>query len=208
MKDLIKRMVEMDYKYKNNHLAASLSALPIIKNIYESMNLAQDVFLLSKGHACYAWYAVLEQYGYDPNWWNHHPDIDPQNGILTSSGSLGHGLPMAVGMALSKKITNYPGIVHVLLGDGECQEGTTWEALNVAQQFNLSNLKVHVDVNGYQGIKETPSKIILNLETIFSKLVIPHRTVRWQGLPMFAGKEAQSVVELSEKDYITIMESL
>jgi transketolase len=107
-----------------------------------------DQFILSKGHGVMALYAVLEEKGL-LNW-----DIKlmghPKRGehILASTGSLGHGLPMAVGLAKAKKIKGEKGRVFCLIGDGECNEGTIWESASLASHHKLDNLTVFVDNNG------------------------------------------------------------
>ena len=201
--DLIKRIIEKDFELKNNHSASALSCLPIIEHIYSSFDFKNDVFLLSKGHACFALYAVLEKYGFHPDWTKVHPERDVQQGITNTSGSLGHGLPLAVGIALANKIQGVRGNVHVLLGDGECQEGTTWEALLIAERFELFNLSVYVDANEYQGITELLYyESIEKLQTAFP--LYPHirvcRTSRWSGLPMMADRQAETVHEITAEE--------
>jgi len=95
-------------------------------------------------------YAVLEQQGKKPTW-NMHPDYDPKNGIYATTGSLGHGLPIAVGMAFAKKQKNDGGKIYVMVGDGEMQEGSNWEALDLAKLLDV-NLNIIVDWNKYQAI--------------------------------------------------------
>jgi len=152
LKALRRRMLTMAKRHSHGHLCGSLSALPIIVDIYQMMDLQNDVFILSKGHACPAWYAVLEALGFKPDVSLIHPERDLANGVTCTTGSLGHGLPIATGLALAKKLSGAPGHVHVLMGDGECLEGTTWESLILARRFNLlSHLTVHVDDNGWQG---------------------------------------------------------
>jgi transketolase len=151
LRALVRRTAEIDYRYKHRHLPSSISALPIIAEIYAEA-APGDRFVLSKGHACAALYAVLEALGKSPDVSKVHPDRDEANGIEVTSGSLGHGLPLAAGMAHGIKLCGAPHVVHVLLGDGECAEGTTWETLVVARRLGLqSHLSVHVDCNGRQG---------------------------------------------------------
>lgn len=145
--NLRNRIYQICYETNNPHLASSLSCLNIIKEIYSSFDFKNDVFILSKGHGCPALYAVLESYGFKPDVSKSHPDIDIENGISCTTGSLGHGLPIGVGMALAKKVQGQPGKIYVLLGDMECLEGTTWESLNLAWEYDLDNLIVHIDNN-------------------------------------------------------------
>jgi hypothetical protein len=117
MDRLVWKTVEYCYKYKDHHVLSALSALPIIQYIYARLKIDRDVFILSKGHGCMGWYVILEEHGFHPDLTKKHPDIDPENGIFCTTGSLGHGLPIGVGIALASPDRR----VHVLLGDGECQ---------------------------------------------------------------------------------------
>lgn len=109
-----------------------------------------DRFILSKGHGCLALYAVLGEIknfcGYDSPF-GGHPDSNKITGVEASTGSLGHGLPMAVGMALGSKIRKLDNRIFCLVGDGECNEGTIWESALLASHHKLSNLCCIVDYN-------------------------------------------------------------
>ena len=122
---------------------------------------ARDRFVLSKGHAAPALYAVLAERGYfDPaelkklrqlhSFLQGHPDAKKCPGVDASTGSLGQGCSIAVGMALGAKVQGKDTKVFTLLGDGECQEGQIWEALMSAAHYKLDNLTVIVDNNGLQ----------------------------------------------------------
>ena len=78
--------------------------------------------------------------------------IDPENNIHCTTGSLGHGLPIGVGMALAKKLQNKEGKTYVMMSDGECQEGTTWESLLIGAKHRLDNLVVLIDYNKIQAL--------------------------------------------------------
>ena len=135
------------------HIAPSLSTVEILLAAYGRMT-KDDKFILSKGHGCIAWYVLLRDLGKNPPL-KHHPDIDVANGVECTTGSLGHGLPMAVGMALAKELKGEPGIVYVLMGDGECQEGSVWESAMIASKYGLDRLCVIVDRNGLQCLDTT-----------------------------------------------------
>lgn len=206
-KDLIRRTVEIDFLYKHRHLPGSLSALPIIANIYEQMG-RHDVFILSKGHSCAALYAVLEHYGFKPDVSKVHPERDPANGITITAGSLGHGLPIGVGIAYCRKHRAQPGLVHVLMGDGECLEGTTWEALHLAVRFGLrDHLHVHVDCNGRQGSDALLCNAPYSMGQIYGS-VFRHPTKSGQGVRMFEEKPDESVHLVTDAEYNAIMEEL
>lgn len=111
----------------------------------------RDRFILSKGHGCASFYAILADKGFFPpsqlrtfmTWESilgSHPDRNLVPGAEASTGSLGHGFPMAVGMAMALRIKKNPRRVFVLIGDGECNEGTIWESALLAGNQQLSNL--------------------------------------------------------------------
>ena len=127
-----------------------------------SASAERDMFLLSKGHCSSALYATLalqgvmeksrlDDYGKDNSTLGIHPKRDPAHGIEISSGSLGHGLPLAAGSALAAKILHSKAHVYVLMGDGECNEGSVWENAAFASKQKLNNLTVIVDRNRLQG---------------------------------------------------------
>jgi transketolase len=121
----------------------------------------RDRFVMSKGHCSGAYYSTLAQRGFFPleqlktfmdplSMLNGHPDRNKLRGVEANTGPLGHGLPIAVGMALAARMRNESWRVFVLVGDGELQEGSNWEAAMCAQQYRLDNLVVIVDRNGIQ----------------------------------------------------------
>ena len=131
------------------HYGGSFSAVEILISLYDKVLTSNDRFILSKGHACWPYYVLLRERGYDPKL-EGHPTLDPKNGVHCSSGSEGHGLPVGIGMAMAKKRKGEEGNIYVLMGDGECQEGTTWESLLIAAHYKLDNLTVIVDYNKIQ----------------------------------------------------------
>ena len=154
-KEIRREILEMAMETGINHIASSLSVVEILCALF-SIAGENDRIILSKGHGCLGYYILLWEKGYNPPL-KAHPDIDIENGIECTTGSLGHGLPIGVGMALAKKIKKEKGNIYVLMGDGECQEGTTWESAIVASQQKLDNLCVIVDKNGLQALCETNS---------------------------------------------------
>ncbi len=132
------------------HFGGCFSCTEILIALFDHVLAQGDKFILSKGHACWPYYVLLMEEGNKPAL-TGHPSRDPHNGVPCTTGSLGHGLPMALGMALAKKVKGEGGKVYVLMGDGECQEGTTWESLLIAANLRLDNLAVIVDWNGIQG---------------------------------------------------------
>lgn len=165
-----KDIIEMIHTAQSGHPGGSLLAVEIIAVLYfYVMNIdpqnpnweKRDRFILSKGHACPALYAVLADRGYFDK--EHlatlrqygsilqgHPDMNRTPGVDMTAGSLGNGLSIGVGMALSSNLKNEPYNVYVLLGDGEIQEGMVWEAAMSAAKYNLHNLVAIIDHNGLQ----------------------------------------------------------
>lgn len=165
-----KDIVEMICKAKSGHPGGSLSACDIVVSLYYSvMNVNpanpadenRDRFVLSKGHAAPLLYAVLADKGYiskdllgtlrqygSPL--QGHPDMKKVKGVEISTGSLGQGLSVANGMALSAKISNRDYRTYVVMGDGELQEGQVWEAVMTAAHHKLDNLTAIVDFNNLQ----------------------------------------------------------
>ena len=146
--DLRKKILEKGRAAGLVHYSSAFSCLDFVAYLYDNVLKEEDTFILSKGHGAMALYAVLEKHGFNPTW-QMHPDYDPKNGIMATSGSLGHGLPIGLGYALAKKFQSNPGRTFVLIGDGESVEGTNWEALSLANKFGV-NLTVAVDWNKNQ----------------------------------------------------------
>ena len=132
------------------HYGGTFSCVEILIALYDHILQPNDRFILSKGHACWGYYALLIERGFSPSL-EGHPHLDLHNGVHWTTGSEGHGLPAGVGMALAAKLKGLDNNVYVVIGDGECQEGTTWESMLMAVQHKLSNLKVIVDFNKTQG---------------------------------------------------------
>jgi len=136
----------------DGHVGGSFSEIEILVSLYKKILKENDKFILSKGHACYPLYILLREKGCNPKI-SGHPDIDEKNGICCTTGSLGHGLPIGVGMALARKLLNKKGRIYVLMGDGEIQEGTTWESSLIAIHHKLDNLVVIIDHNKLQALE-------------------------------------------------------
>lgn len=155
---------------KSGHPGGSLGIADILAYLYfEEMHVDpdnpqwddRDRFVLSKGHACPAYYAALAEKGYfdkellitfrkPDSILQGHPDMKHIPGVDMSTGSLGQGISAACGMALSGKIRNKNYRVYAIVGDGESEEGQVWEAAMMAAHYKLSNLCVFVDSNGLQ----------------------------------------------------------
>lgn len=132
------------------HYGGCFSVTEILICLYDHILEDQDKLILSKGHACWPYYVLLRERGFKPKL-EGHPSIDVANSIYCTTGSEGHGLPMGLGMAMARKLKKQDGRIYVVMGDGECQEGTTWESLLTAAHHQLDNLTVIVDFNRIQG---------------------------------------------------------
>jgi len=144
-----RRVLELSKKYKLSHIGSNLFAGEPINAIY-AVKKNDEPFILSSGHMGLALYCVLEAWGFgDPEdlikKHGTHPNRDMERGIWASTGSLGHGIGIAVGMAIADKTKN----VYVIMSDGECAEGSVWESLRVAGDLRLENLRIAVICNGY-----------------------------------------------------------
>ena len=131
------------------HLGGSFSAVEILMSILDTPREG-DRFIMSKGHGCWPYYVLLQERGLNPLL-EGHPKLDPANGVNFTTGSEGHGMPAALGMALARKIIGKPGKIIALIGDGECQEGTTWESMLIGAKQQISNVVIVTDFNGIQG---------------------------------------------------------
>lgn len=163
-------IIRMVHKAGAGHPGGSLSAVEMITALYfHILNVDpanprwpdRDRFILSKGHGCPALYAALAHRGYFPlselDTLRHyhsilqgHPDMNKTPGVDMTAGSLGNGLSIGVGMALSARLHGQNYRTYVMLGDGELQEGMVWEAAMAAGHHNLKNLTAIVDCNGVQ----------------------------------------------------------
>lgn len=169
------------------HLPTSFSIVEMLLVLYSKVlridpvhpkDPDRDRFVLSKGHGCVALYAVLADRGFFDK--KHldthgkkgtilggHPDMYKVPGVEASTGALGHGFPFAVGVALAGKMDNKDYRVYTILGDGECQEGSVWEAAMFAPQHKIDNLVAIVDYNKFQAMDKLDN--IIGLEPFVDK---------------------------------------
>ena len=189
-KNLTKNILEMALSAGANssHFGGALSIADIISTLFSykmkfdyknPKSEDRDRFILSKGHACLAYYAALCEIGFikkedlktfeknDSNLLGH-PVRNIDLGIEFSNGSLGMGLSIGIGVALSLKKKNKANNVFVIMGDGECNEGSVWEALMAAPNFNLGNLNLIIDRNNFQQTGE--NKTIMDLGNLKNKV--------------------------------------
>jgi len=165
-KHIRRKTLDLCLESKEGHIGGCFSETEILISLYDLVLKPEDKFILSKGHACQTWYVLLREKDYNPKL-AAHPDKDLENGICCTTGSLGHGLPIGTGMALARKIKEQKGKIYVLMGDGECQEGTTWETIPITTKYKLDNLTVIIDNNKLQALEEIEKVSPMNLKNIF-----------------------------------------
>ena len=187
-RELRARIIDNSSRTGTPHLASCLSCVDILTALYfdvlkidpaKPRDVARDRFILSKGHGAPALFQVLakrgfypesmlESYGQDGGIFAEHPPTpDHLAGIEAATGSLGHGLPIGLGMALAGRIQQRSYDVYVVLGDGECNEGSVWEAAMLASAQRVTNLCVIVDFNKWQATGR--SREIMTLDPLVDK---------------------------------------
>jgi transketolase len=173
MTELQRKVIDISYKYGLTHIGSCLNIVDYIDHVY-SVKEKDDIFILSNGHAGLALYIVLEKYGLanvEDLITKHgtHPNRDIDNGIYCSTGSLGSGLPIAVGAA----IANHKRNVYVTISDGECAEGSIWESLKIASDLRLENLRIACIANGYSAYgKVDLDALKMRLQTFYPILFL------------------------------------
>jgi transketolase len=169
-REVRKDILKMTTNVNSGHPGGAMSATDVIVTLYyfkmkhDPLNPEweeRDKFVLSKGHVCPALYSVLARCGYFPmeelmkfrkidGELQGHPDMRKTPGIEISTGSLGHGIGAAIGMAMMAKLDRKDTRIYCMIGDGEAQEGSVWEASMAASHYNLDNLCVILDNNNLQ----------------------------------------------------------
>jgi|TARA_Y100000310_G_scaffold345117_1_gene461905 transketolase len=197
-KDLAKKIrfdaLRMTHKARSGHIGSILSIADILAVLYGKFlkvdpnspeNINRDYIILSKGHAAAGLYAVLSELGFinnkelDTFYQNgsrllghvHHAGIP---GVEFSAGSLGHGLPVGIGLALASRMDHRPNRTAVLMSDGELNEGSCWEAFHFAGVHEIGNIFTIIDYNGFQSLGSTEE--ILSLEPLSDKI----SAFRWE----------------------------
>ena len=221
------------------HIPACLSIVEILTVLYHQLlridpdnpkEADRDRFILSKGHASVALYAVLADkgfisfeelatYGHPGTVLGGHPDMYKVSGVEASTGALGHGFGFGVGMALAGKMDAKDYRVFTLLGDGECQEGSVWEAAMFAPQHKLDNLIAIIDYNKLQALDKLEN--IVSLEPLADKWTAFGWEVRevdghdvtallnvFQAVPFESGKPSLIIAHTTKGKGISFMENV
>ena len=207
------RIIEMCHASKSAHLGSSLSCVDLLSCLYfDILNIRpdqpdwaeRDIFILSKGHAAMALYATLAARGYFPadllyaynqdgSMLTEHPPASGLAGVEAATGSLGHGLPIAVGEALAINMLEQKRRVFCLISDGETNEGSIWEAALFAAANNLNNLIVFLDYNKWQATGRSDE--VLNITAHSDKWC----AFGWN-VEMINGHDYEQIVAASNND--------
>lgn len=162
--ELYKKVLDLCYEKQSAHVGSNLSVVPILYDIYKNFT-EDDVVIVSKGHAAVALYSVLllknivTKEEIDAKYCGHVTTSIP--GVYFSTGSLGHGLSIAIGCAIAQPNKK----IHVILSDGELDEGSTMEAIKYIDEHKyINNLKIYVDANGFSATKKTMPVFFKNWE--------------------------------------------
>jgi len=237
-REIRKSIVRMITKAKASHIGGSLSAADILAALYfrilsidpkDPEDGGRDIFILSKGHCCSALYAALAERGFfqkgkldefcanGGSLWGH-VSRGCAPGVEATTGSLGHGLPIGLGMAIAAKRSNQKRKIMVMLSDGECDEGSVWEAALCAAHFRLDNLTIIIDYNKIQSFGSV--KEVMNLDPLAGKW----KSFGWEAreidghdmgqvvgvlekLPLAAGKPSVIVANTIKGKGISFMEN-
>lgn len=178
VRDVKLRLLRMHFEAGVGHIGGNLSAIDTLLALYHAVMKPDDGFVLSKGHAAGALYATLWSIGElcdaelatfhkDNTRLSGHPPAGGIPAISFATGSLGHGLGIAAGLALAKRMRGEAGHIFCLTSDGEWNEGSSWESLVFAKHNRLSNLTIIVDLNGLQGFGTT--KEVADLDPLGAK---------------------------------------
>ncbi len=179
LREAKRRLLRMHFESRVGHIGGNLSCLDILLSLYHRVLTPDDLFILSKGHAAGALYVALwsvgllteedlRQFHGEGTLLSAHPPPGGIPEIPFATGSLGHGLSLAAGLALGKRFNGEPGRIVCLISDGELNEGSCWEAMAFIVTQKLDNVLVVVDANGLQGFGRTED--VFSLEPLAAKL--------------------------------------
>ncbi len=188
-----RRILEISQSVAALHIAPAFSCTEVVDTVYNELmkwkedGSPLDVFIMSKGHGCMIQYVILEERGIlertdletyckPDGRLGAHPDYGTP-GIAAATGSLGHGMGMAVGMAYAEKLQKNSSKIYLVLSDGECQEGSTWEAAMMAGNLKVDNLTAFVDYNDFSGLDRMSES-----HPAFHPLVDKFRSFGWDAV--------------------------
>ena len=177
------------------HLGGAFSMIEILLAVNEVALKKNDEFLLSKAHASFPFLIYLKSKGIKVSL-KTHLELDPSKGIHCTAGSLGHGLPIAVGMAFAKKLKKNNDKIYILISDGECQEGTTWESLLIASKHKLDNLVLIIDYNKIQALTKLEDGLPLK------NLAAKFKSFNWNTLNIKNGHSFSMILKALNKKKI------
>jgi transketolase len=200
-----RRILDISQTVSALHIAPAFSCMEVVDTIYYGLMRrglgkdADDTFIISKGHGSLAQYAVLESlgivskaeldlYGKPGGRFATHPDYGLP-GIEASTGSLGHGLNLAVGMAAADKVRRADRVIFVVMSDGEFQEGSVWEAMMLAPTLGITRIVGVLDLNDFQSLGQT-SKVHPNFYPVLDKV----RAFGWESVQV-DGHDAEAIRE-------------
>jgi transketolase len=165
-----KKVLEMVYRARTSHIASNFSVIDIATVLYANLKSRDEVVWSCGWKAATIYYFLAQQGKITESDLDKFPNApyfglaEPTvNGIHVAGGSMGHGLPVAVGMALAKKKLGQEGTIFCIMSDGEMNEGTTWESAMVASHHNLDNLVILVDKNNWQAMGKTEDVLRIDL---------------------------------------------
>lgn len=199
------KIMEIGLKTGCGHIASAMSVASVLAQTYQQNRKA--IVILSKGHGVLAQYVILNMIGkmsfaklatyYQNGGLSGHSTLDPKNGIYASTGSLGHGLAIGIGYAIADPSKN----VVVIMSDGECEEGSTLEALALIRRLKILNLLPVVDVNGWQGFKDTPTEYLPVIPYMGGSLIKPYYSVKGEGMGKFENTLASHYQKVTPELY-------
>jgi transketolase len=215
-----RRLIELAEMHGAIHIGSALSSLEIVDDLFHrAMRYRpeyplwpeRDRFIMSKGHGALALYLVLCELGVIT--WKYLREkyhqaclrgcltLNPAHGIEASTGSLGQGLSIALGMALAFRRRKNSSRIFVLMGDGECQEGMFWEALHFWERMKFRNVRLFIDNNGLQGMGDLVDDAMERVRPYTRRLPIRIiRTVKGCGVPFMEGNNHYHYCKLTEKE--------
>lgn len=209
LKDLKKRILDISYKHHKAHISSSLIAIETIDQIYKKRK-PNDPFILSSGCSGLAVFVTLEKYLHKDAEklflkYGTYPHYNLKDGMYCSSGSLGHGIGVAVGMALANKKRN----VYCVVTDGECSEGSVWEAFRIATELKLRNLFIYIIANGTGAVKQIDTdrlekQIRSYVDGPYPKITFVRTSCT---LPHLGGVQGRYKI-INEKEYQDILKAL